>query len=71
MEGDMDSHRYAATSFEVDAERRREVIAADARRAQGRPRVFAALERLRDGFGWSTSADDRPARARTLDQRRI
>ena len=67
----MNSSRYAATAFEVDAERRREVIAADARHGNGRSRVFAAIERLRGGFAGSASADDRPARPGTLHQKRI
>jgi hypothetical protein len=67
----MNSSRYAATSFEVDAERRREIIAADARHGNGRSRVFAAIERLRGGFAGSASTGDRPARATRLDHTRV
>lgn len=69
-EGDMQHHRIAATSFELEAERRREVIAAD-RRFGRRLGLAHLVARLRArGTSGGHVLPDRRVRSGKLGQRR-
>ena len=70
-EGEMQHHRIAATSFEVEAERRREVISAGMRagRSAGRPGLLARFS-TRVGTKPERVGTDRRVQAGKLDQKR-
>lgn len=70
-EGDMHQDHFAATPFEVEAERRREVLAADMRGARVGGRGLMTIVRSRLALSLRGSAPRRPAHAGRLNQKRV
>jgi hypothetical protein len=70
-EGDMQHGHFAATPFEVEAERRREILAGDMRRARVDSRGFLSIVRARLAAPLRWSAPRRPAHAGRLNQKRV
>jgi hypothetical protein len=75
-EGAMTDHDYAATPWEVEAERRREVLAGDARDGvvirRDPAREILALARGRRLLSrLRSSTEERPAQAGKLNQKRV